>query len=439
MPDTLYRLAIHVTTPVATQNDRAVDLILPADCPVAVLMPSIVDITRGSAVAATDPHHWHLHRIGGERLDASMTLRENGIHDGELIMLGAGVVPTRPRRPSDAGRAVAGVVDRTPTAALRAAVPAACLAVTLGSAAMLAWSGSTGETSAHLWTAGLLAAGAAAGAVVIARTPGQLPVVLSLAAVLFATVAGFLAVPGSPWAPALLLAASAGFAVSILMLRMADRATSTLTAVAAMTGTVAAVGAIGVAATPPIEAAAAMLTVVSVGAQSAAPKLTVAVAGIGPARTDVGDRRAGIAHRVLTGLIAGWSAAAVLGVAAVAVAAPAGLTAGFAADVGLLLLLRQRTHVEVRRRLALGASGVTALLVAVALVVSAAPQHAFWLCAAATVVSTFLLQLADRGVSSNPTVHQSFQILEYVALAAVVPLALWVAGVYGLVRDLSLP
>jgi hypothetical protein len=30
-------------------------------------------------------------------------------------------------------------------------------------------------------------------------------------------------------------------------------------------------------------------------------------------------------------------------------------------------------------------------------------------------------------------------MLEYATLAAVVPLALWVAGVYGLVRDLSLP
>lgn len=444
MPDTLYRLTIHVTTPVATETDPAVDLVLPADCPVAVLMPSIVDVALGSSVAATDPQRWNLHRVGGDRLDASMTLREHDVRDGDLIILGVGVVPTRPRRPVDAGRAVAGAVDQTPSAALRAAVPVACLAVTLGGAPMLAWSGNTGETSAHLWTAGALAAGAAAGAVVIARTPGQLPVVLSLAAVLFATVAGFLAVPGSPWSPALLLAASAGFAVSILMLRMADRATSTLTAVAAMTGTIAAVGAIGVTATPPIEAAAAMLTVVSVGALSAAPKLTVAVAGIGPSRPDVGDRRAGIAHRVLTGLIAGWSAAAVLGIAAVAVAAlqtaaPAGLTAAFAADVGLLLLLRQRTHVEVRRRLALGASGVTALLLAMAVVVSTAPRHAFWICAAATVVSTSLLHLADRGVSSNPAVHQSFQTLEYVALAAVVPLALWVSGVYGLVRDLSLP
>lgn len=439
MPDTSYRLTIHVTTPVATQIDPAVDLILPADCPVAVLMPSIVDIALGSAVPATDPQRWNLTRVGGGRLDASMTLREHGVHDGELILLGTGVVPTRPRRPGDAGGAVAGVVDRTPSAALRAAVPAACLAVTLGSAAMLAWSGSTGETSAHLWTAGALAAGAATGAAVITRTPDQLPVVLSLAAVLFATVAGFLAVPGSPWAPALLLAASSGCAVSILMLRMADGATSTLTAVAAMTGTAAAVAAIGVTTTPPIEAAAAMLTVVSVGALSAAPKLTVAVAGIGPARPGVGDRRAGIAHRVLTGLVAGWSAAAVLGIAAVAVAAPAGLTAGFAADVGLLLLLRQRTHVEVRRRLALGGSGVTALLFAVAIVVSIAPRQAFWLCAAATVVSVSLLYLADRGVPSNPAVRQSLQTLEYVTLAAVVPLGLWVSGVYTLVRDLSLP
>ena len=40
---------------------------------------------------------------------------------------------------------------------------------------------------------------------------------------------------------------------------------------------------------------------------------------------------------------------------------------------------------------------------------------------------------------SNPVVRHAVQLLEYVALAAVVPLAVWVTGVYGVVRDLSLP
>lgn len=431
-----------MTSPIDPRTDPAVDLILPTDCPVAELIPSIVDIALGSSAPATDTlQGWHLTRIGGEQLDASMTLREHGIHDGELMTLGVGSRTTRPRRPGDSGAVVAGAADQHPLAALPAAAPAACLTVTVVSAATLAWSGSTGGTSAHLWTAAGLSATAATGAVVGGRVRGQLPALSSLAAVVFAAVAGVLAVPGAPWAPASLLTGSAGFAVSILMLRMTSGSTEVLTALAAVTGTVAGTGGIAVTATAPMTAAAAILTVVSLGALSVAPKLTVAVAGLGPSRPDIGDRRAGIAHRVLTGLVAGWSASAVLGITTLAVqpSASAGLTALFAADVGLILILGQRTHIEARRRFALGTSGVAALLVAFAVVVSAAPRQAFWLCAAAAIAGVLLLALAEGGMSPDPVVRQSIQTLEYLSLAAVVPIALWVTGIYGLVRASSLP
>ncbi len=50
MPDTLCRLAVHVT---GLQQPTTVDLMLPADCPVGVLLPSIVDAAVGEKVATT--------------------------------------------------------------------------------------------------------------------------------------------------------------------------------------------------------------------------------------------------------------------------------------------------------------------------------------------------------------------------------------------------
>ena len=445
VPDTLCRLTIHVT---GQDGPTAADLALPAGCPVGVLIPSIVDVVLGGSATADDPQRWQLTHVGGGRLDTSMTLRENGVHDGELIVLASAAPPVPVRAPGDPSAAIAGVAGRAPSAKLTPAVPtAAALAVTMVSAAALAWSGSTGAIAAPLWTAAGLSAATAAGAVVIGRTVRQLTVVLSISAVVNAAVAGFLAVPNAPWPSACLLAASCGFTISILLLRMASGGTSVLTALAAITGTVAAACAFGVITSPRLEAAGAVLTVLSLAALSAASKLTVAAAGLGPSRAAIGDRRAAVAHRMLTGLVAGWSSTAMLGVVVVALhadiavhaAASPAVAALFAADVGLLLLLRQRTHVDAWRRIMLGTAGFSALVAAFTVVVSAAPQHAWWCCALAVIAAVIALRRSEGEESSNPVVRHGVQSLEYVALAAVVPLAFWVMDVYGLVRDLSLP
>lgn len=419
----------------------AVDLVLPADCPVGVLIPPVVDAALGDCRPVTDPRRWYLIRIGGDRLDTSLTLRENAVRDGDTILLAAAPLPAPSRRSGDPSGVVAGAVEQAPGAALRGGVAVASLAVTVVSAGALVWSGSTSGTSAHLWTAAALSAGAAAVTIVVGRSARLLSGTSSVAAVVFASVTGALAVPGAPWAPTVLLAASAGCAISILLLRMAFRGTTVLTTMTALMGTVAVVGAVGVIAAVPFDAAGAVLTVLSLGGLSAAPKLTVAVAGLGPARQDVGSRRAAVAHRVLTGLVAGWSCGAVLGVAALAVhqrEAPA-VAALFCADVALVLLLRQRTHVDTLRRIALSSAGVTAALAAAIVVVCNAPEHAYWLCAALVTVATAALHRRVATTTPNPVVRQCVQAAEYLSLAAVVPLAAWVTGVYGMVRGLALP
>ncbi len=423
-----------------------------------MLIPSIVDVVLGgpaardASLAGTGPLRWGLTRIGSEPLDSSMTLREHAVHDGELILLTTAALPASRSRPGDSSGVVAELAHQRPSVAVRGAVTAAALALTAVSAATLAWSGTEAGTVTHLWSAAAVAAASAVGAAAITRAARQLSVALSLAAALFAMATGFLAGPHSPWAPAFLLATSAGFAVSILMLHMTDGNIAVLTAVAAVTGAIATVSMIGVAVQLPLGAAGAILTVLSLAAMSAGPKLAVAAAGLGPSRPEIGDRRAALAHDVLTGLVAGWSSSATLGVTAVAAvaiitaptsappgSAPTAVTAIFAANVGLLLLLRQRTHMDGHRRVGLGVAGLCALTAAHILTVGATPEHAPWFCAATVIASMAAVSLAAKAKPPNPVVRQFLQVLEYLALAAVIPLAAWVTGVYELVRDLNLP
>lgn len=439
MPDTLCRLAIHVVG--GADGPAAADVLLPTDCPVGVLIPSIVDLAVGDPGAMAHPHLWQLRHLGGELVDTSITLRENGVHDGDLILLTTTPPPAPTRRSGDPSGVVAEVVVRAaPSAVLHEAVPSAVLAVTLVSAATLAWTGSTGGTAAHLWTAATLSAATALVAVGIGRSAGRLSVTSSPGAVAFAMVCGSLAVPDAPWPARLVFASSCAFAISILLLRMACGGTTVLTALAAVTVTLAGVGVFAVVTTPPWAAVGGVLTVMSLAGLSVAPKLTVAAAGLGPSRADVGHRRAVLGHRILTGLVAGWSFSAALGVVAVAAdpAASPVVAALFAADVGLLLLLRQRSHIDAQRRVALAAAGLCAVLATHLVAIRSAPEHAYWLCAATALAGTVTLRWTVSPISLNPVVRQSIQILEYLALAAVVPLAAWVTGGYGLVRTLSL-
>lgn len=441
MPDSLCRLAIQPTDR-AGEHLETVDLTLPADSPVAELIPAIVDVVVPEPFTVAEPLRWHLTRICGQRLMPSMTLRENDVHDGEVILLTTEPGPSPRRRPGDASGLVAAAANPAP-AQLPDAVTVAGIAVTAVSAATLAWTGVGPENTGHLWTAATLSAAGAISAVLSGRPAHRTALPTSLAAVSFAMVTGFLAGPDAAWAPALLLAGSPGFAVSIMLLHMTCGHTAVLNAAAAATGAMAAAGAIGTSATLPVGATGALLTVLSLAALSIAPKLTVAAVGLGPSRPEVGDRRAEVGHHVLTGLVAGWSFSMTLGIAAVAAAALAGVVtpataAMFAADVGLLLILRGRTHVDARRRMTLGAAGLCAVTAAFVVTVSAEPGHGNWFCAALAATGVAIARWGTRSEGSNPIVGQMLQTIEYLALAAAVPLAVWVAGGYGLVRAVSL-
>ena len=211
----------------------------------------------------------------------------------------------------------------------------------------------------HIVAGALVAAAAAFGAVLVRRTQAPLPsVALGVIAVVYTAVVGFLSVPAGPSAANGLLAAAASFAMAILLLRLTRSGTTCLTAVATCAALSAATAGICVVWTMPAEAAGAALTTLSLAVLGLAARMSIAAAGLTPAfptvddphaPAGVGETQVALAHQTLTGLVAGSSASAALGSVLVACG---GLNDGgsrlsaslFSAVIGLVLLLRARTH-----------------------------------------------------------------------------------------------
>jgi type VII secretion integral membrane protein EccD len=273
-------------------------------------------------------------------------------------------------------------------------------------------------------------------------------VTLSVIGVVFAFVAGLLAVPGGPSTANSLLAAAMACASSALLLRIIRRGTVCLTALAATSALTATAAAGGVAWSLPVTATGVAMAGLSLAAVGVAPRMSIAATGLTPplsAEQPLDDEttRALAAHQILTGLVVGSAGATALGAAVVVgrcvhdnIAWPKG--ALFAAVVGLAMVLRARTHVDRRRREALAICGMAALAASGARVVVSAPGQANWICLVATALCVGALSGAFAP-ATNPLARRAVDVLEYLALAAVVPLACWIGGLYGAVRGVSLP
>jgi type VII secretion integral membrane protein EccD len=430
----------------------AVDLALPRNAGIGQLMPSIVDLVHRDTTRES-ARRWRLSRIAGGPLDESMTLNGNDVRDGDLLLLTA-VEPPAPRwAPHDACHTVARPDNGGRPPVLRIiAVIVWLFGAGIGASA-LAWSGMITRAAGHVVTGALLAAGAAVGAVIARRAQqDSLPsVALSVVAVVYTAVVGFLSVPAGPSAANGLLAAAAGFSMAILLLRLTGCGTVCLTAVASSTALAAATAAGCVAWTLPAEAAGAALAILSLGVIGLAARLSITIAGLTPAfptaedgqaSVDVGEAQAALAHRTLTGLVAGTSGSAALGSVLVACGelddGDSWLSAAvFTAVIGLVLLLRARTHSDMPRRIALTAGGMISVAAGFAVTIVSAPAQAHWMTVLAAATGTSALGWLF-GLTVSPVVRRAIELLEYLALAAVMPLACWVVGLYGLVRGLSL-
>ncbi|MGE2718216.1 type VII secretion integral membrane protein EccD [Mycolicibacterium celeriflavum] len=429
MPDSLCRVTVHVEGPHET---RAVDLTLPRRACVGDMLPSIVDLIQpGPGV------RWRLRRIGGSSLDDSLTLPDNAVRDGELLWLSADNVADPVFVDRDVGNTVARMGPAHGDTPRMVCVGGSVVAGGVGAGAILWSAGSTGRVVPALVGAALTAAAIIAATVARRMGSEALPcTTFGAMAAISAAVTGAVVVPPGPITAHLLLASAAALAAGVVTMRLTGRGLVPLAAIA--TGSLLCTAASAVSVWWALDgvAAGALLATIALAALGWAPRLAIALTRIGS--EPLQQHHAARSHDLLTGMIAGASAAAA--VAAVLVAYGAAGTipaAAFNGVVGTALLLRIRTHIGAARRCALAVCGFIAISAGFVGLVAALPQHAHWLGALAAVMGTAcLLPLFDY--TPGVAARRAAELAEYAALAAIIPLGCWIAGIFGLVRGLAL-
>lgn len=447
MPDSLCHVSVHCGPPTELGHGKTADLSLPSAMTVAELLPWIVD-----AVGAGDctPLRWQLAHIDGRDLDESATLAQSDIHDGDLLVLTTSCDQPTVERPLMAALTVSPTEGTVPIG-LR--VTACLWACALGILA-LAWAG----LGSGGW--GRIAATAAVAVAITAVTVSAPRLGLSatvittftVAAVAFAGVLGFLVVPAGPAPANFFLAAMAAGSMGVVLIRATGCGRQVLIAVVAVAGVLAATTGFSVLWPLTTPALGAVVSAVGLGLLPLTPRLSIALAGLTPAvpeypgteeatvddhRSDA-DTRALLGHQILVGLVAGSAVAAALGTAILTLAALRHVSAAevaFAGAVGVALLLRSRTYASGPCRVVTVVCGFLSLTAAFILVVAWAPAYGSW--AGVLAVAAGIAVVWPVTVQS-PMAARLADVIEYGALAAVVPLACWLAGAFHLFGDLGL-
>lgn len=180
-----------------TSGTRRVDLVLPGAIPVAELLPELA-----RAVGLLDPTTVHggyrVVTADGRRLSPESGLTLQGVEDGGLLTVSAGVDEPAPRVYDDVVEAMTDVVENDlqpwrPDAGRRTALVAAALALALAAAALLVQRGSTLAAAG----AGAVALALVAAGVVLSRAQREAEAAVGVAwlGAAYAAVAGFMLAP----------------------------------------------------------------------------------------------------------------------------------------------------------------------------------------------------------------------------------------------------
>ncbi|WP_227370970.1 type VII secretion integral membrane protein EccD [Mycobacterium fragae] len=440
----------------------SVDLALPAAVPVASLMPAIVDILateyrhRGESVPA-----WHRLSLPGDApLDMSKTLAQLGIRDGSiLVFTGPSTELTAPRFDDVAEAVSMSLAERARpwtrrTARLAGAITASWLA---GAGALVLIRAAFDTADARRVSAGVAAAIGciallASGVAYRGFRDVIAGLTLGLLASGFASLAGLLAVPGGPGAPNALLAAMAGAAMSALVMGVTGCGTTVFIALSCLAMVAAAAALVGALTAGSPQAIAAASAAISLALLELSARVSILFAGLSP-EGDADEpadphrlkAKALRADSLLSSLVAAFAAAAALGAIGTAVAAHCAggtrlLGIAFATVVGGVLLLRARAHGDQARSVPLVVSGTATLSVTFVVAAIAGPLQPPWVAGVAATLATAALCLGfiAPALTFSPVLRRGVDLLEYLALAAIVPLVCWICGLYGAARGLSL-
>jgi len=436
-----------------------VDVALPADVPVAELVPMVLDLV-GEPVFGVRPVPWRLTGAAGAPLPPGASLAELGVPDGELLRLGPDVPPPPPPVFDDPVDALASGAGGGPVRDDRRCTAAAVLLVAAAGAALLAVG--SADTAVVRAVVATLAAGAAVGlAARSARVEPDAHTHLAgrtaaLAAVPFAAAAGWAALSGSAAAAQLLLATAAAgtvAAVAQIALRVVAPALVAVVVAAVPVGlgslvvlrfesppssVAAAVGALAVVVGPLLPRVALRLSGLPrpvVPADSS--ELVAADHGPDILPPDEFSERSDLARGYLAGLAGGSAAVAVAG------ALPAAAAGGWAGPalacvVVVVLALRARGFTDPAASHALLGCAVVGT-VGLAILTAADPEPLPRLVAIGVLLAVTALGLVAvgrSGATGSPVSRRAIDLLDVVLIAAAVPLALAAMDLFRLVRGL---
>ncbi|WP_455356645.1 type VII secretion integral membrane protein EccD [Streptomyces sp. SYSU K217416] len=447
---------------------KSIDLAVPADVPVADLLPAVLGYA-GDNLEETGIDHggWVLQRLGGEPMDQERTLDSYGLRDGDTLYL-------RPRTEALPEVHIDDLVDGISTTmrdhpfgwtpkVSRWVLLGIAVAVLLGGMVVMAWPGGSALSRAVFATAtGLLllaGAGAASRAVGDAGAGAALGFMVGP----YLALAGWLLPGGALDGPhayetlgARLLAASAaaaGGAVLALAIVAAFAALFLGVAVVAGFAALAAVLLITTDLTP--VHTAGIIAVLAVVLGAFVPSLAFRMSGmrmpplptnaqqlqegIEPHATSVVSARAILADGWMTSL---YGAVGVVGAGCVVALGRERELAEIITTVALclLLILHARGLGNIWQRMSLVVPGVTGLILLVLVAAHGASPGSRLVTAAGLLAAAAAIAIAAWTVPGRrlvPYWGRAAELLQSALAISVLPLTLWVLGVYGALRSIN--
>lgn len=454
-----------------------VDMAIPVDVPVALIIPSVVDMVAQHNRANDfdqdgehfEPHEWVLARIGQPPFSNSLSLAEQGVRDGELLMLeSAEHIAPAPLfddimynvaiADADHFRGWTPRTARLTGSALAVAVMlAGCFGLLAAPDAVPGWVTGTVATFVTL----LLVTAA----MVLARMyhDNASALVLGGCALPTAFCAGMLFVPDHyGWANVLLGAVLTG-ATAVLAWRVSGVGLGLF--IGATTLAVCAVPAalVGLLTEVPARAIGGGAAALGLAGLSLAPRISMLLAKlplppvpapgtpIDPTEDDPDDHRAlptlealrtksERAREYLAGLVAATTLVAVTGAVTATDPTSHGIYwpgIALALVCAVVLMFRSRTYAGAEQAVVLitGGTAIVLLILVGAALTQRQPLTVFGV-ALALFAATLVLGIIVPRQQATPPMRRAVELLEYAFVAAVVPLAFWVTGLYSLVRAL---
>jgi type VII secretion integral membrane protein EccD len=443
-----------------------VDLVLSAATPIGLLIPPIVDILSRSGGFRAGPLAvpYQLALPGSNALDPSNTLAQLGIRDGAALILTSSPTELMAPRFDDEAEAVSASVSAMESCWTRrraqlvgslAATWLAGVAATVLTRAV--FHANDDHRAAHAGVAATIALLSLLAAAIAYRVAREKSIGLTWGTLAtgFAALVGLFVVPGGPSAPNALFAAAAAATCAAVMRVISSYAVA-FTALMTFAATGATAAMVATITAIPLQAIGAAFTAISLAFVEASAPLSVTLARLSPSTVEPAvdeqsssphllNARAIRAHAWLTSLTAAFSASTALGAMGAALGSfrtgePRFPGLLFATVAGGVMLLRSRAHRDLARSLPLIIGGiVTSSTVLVATAV-AYPQCSVHVAAVSLMLSAVAVCLASvRDTTTvSPIGRRSVELLEYLALAVVVPLAVWLCGLYSVTRSLNL-